>query len=224
MISLDPRSQLAQLIESRKEGYAALSRMLGRNAAYIQQHLKYGRPARLSERDRRALADHFGVDEAVLDGRQALPPSRVAPALPAGSDLVLIAKLDVKASAGHGAFADIETRLDRYGFDRAWLKRMSGGDIENLSIVRVSGDSMAPTLQDGDDILVDRSPESAKVRDGIYVLLRDETLLVKRVALEPMSGKFAISSDNPAYPSWPGCDPREVNILGRVIWSARRHT
>jgi len=223
MISLDPRSQLEQLIESRKEGYAALSRMLGRNAAYIQQHVKYGRPARLSERDRRALADYFGVDEAVLDGRQALPSSRVAPAMPARPDLVSVPKLDVKASAGHGAFADTETRLGQYGFDRAWLKRMSSGNPDNLSIVRVSGDSMAPTLQDGDDILIDQSPESAKVRDGIYVLLRDETLLVKRVALEPMSGKLAICSDNPAYPSWSGCDPREVNILGRVIWSTRRH-
>ncbi len=224
MISLGPRSQLEQLIESRKEGYAALSRMLGRNAAYIQQHVKYGRPARLNERDRRILADYFGVDEAVLDGRQALPSSLVAPALPARPDLVLVPKLDVKVSAGHGAVADIEVRLGQYGFDRAWLKRMSGGNSENLSIVRVSGDSMAPTLKDGDDILVDQSPENAKVRDGIYVLLRDETLLVKRVALEPMSGKLAISSDNPAYPSWPGCNPREINILGRVIWSARRQT
>jgi hypothetical protein len=114
MMMLDPRSQLEQLIESRKEGYAALSRMLGRNAAYIQQHVKYGRPARLSERDRRVLADYFGVDEAVLDGRQALP-SRVSPALPARPDLVLVPKLDVEASAGHGALADREARLGQYG-------------------------------------------------------------------------------------------------------------
>lgn len=224
MISLDPRSQLEQLIESRKEGYAALSRMLGRNAAYIQQHLRYGRPAKLTARDRRVLSDYFGVDEAVLEGRQAVPQSRVSPAVHDRSELILIPKLNVKVSAGHGALADTEARLGRYGFDRAWLKRMSGGNPENLSIVRVSGDSMAPTLQDGDDILVEQSLESTKVRDGIYVLLRDETLLVKRVALEPMSGKLAISSDNPAYPSWHGCEPREVHILGRVIWSARRHT
>src|SRR3546814_10921201 len=38
------------------------------------------------------------------------------------------------------------------------------------------------------------------LRDGIYVLRMDDTLMVKRVALGLIKGKFYIRSDNPNYP------------------------
>ncbi len=65
METQDARAELARLIEERREDYAGLSRMLGRNAAYIQQFIKRGVPRRLAEEDRRKLARYFGVDEAV---------------------------------------------------------------------------------------------------------------------------------------------------------------
>ena len=83
---------------------------------------------------------------------------------------------------------------------------------------------MAPTLMDGDDILVERVDAGARVRDGIYVLQRDDALLVKRIALGRTPGKLDVSSDNGAYPSWLNCDADEVKMLGRVIWSARRQS
>lgn len=210
------RAELKRLIDTRGENYAALSRMLGRNEAYIQQYIKRGYPAVLAERDRRALADYFGVDESTLDGAGLPPRSRTR------SNLVLVPKLDVRASAGPGALSEVEALLGHYGFDRAWLQRLCHGSLEQLSVAHVSGDSMAPTLIDGDDILVDHASGADSVRDGIYVLQRDEAILVKRVALGPASGKLDITSDNPAYPSWPGCDAREIQIVGRVIWAARR--
>ena len=45
-----------------------------------------------------------------------------------------------------------------------------------LSIIRVEGDSMAPTLNAGDDILVDPADCAERLRDGIYVLRVDEAL------------------------------------------------
>ena len=50
---IDARAALERLIEERGEDYAALSRLIGRNAAYIQQFIKRGTPKRLSEEDRR---------------------------------------------------------------------------------------------------------------------------------------------------------------------------
>jgi phage repressor protein C with HTH and peptisase S24 domain len=208
------RLELDRLIRTNGTSYAAMSRLLRRNAAYVQQYIKRGRPDRLDDRDRRLLADFFGVDEQLLEG--GAPPAGQSAAL------VMVPKLDVQASAGPGATLDGEATLAHYGFDRRWLKELSRGKPEDLSIVRVRGDSMAPTLVDGDDILVDRVDGSTRLRDGIYVLQRDDALLVKRLALSPATGKLTIASDNPAYPSWNDCDVNDVRILGRVVWTGRR--
>lgn len=58
-----PQEALQRLIVEQREDYASLSRMLGRNAAYIQQFIKRGTPRILSEKDRRTLAACFGVKE-----------------------------------------------------------------------------------------------------------------------------------------------------------------
>ena len=81
---------------------------------------------------------------------------------------------------------------------------------------------MAPTLADGDEILVDRGDGAERLRDGIYVLRIDDALVVKRVALNPAARTIAVRSDNPAYPGWPDCDPAAVDIVGRVVWAGRR--
>ena len=48
----DPRALLERLIRERREDYAGLSRLIGRNPAYVQQYIKRGTPRRLSEGDR----------------------------------------------------------------------------------------------------------------------------------------------------------------------------
>src|SRR3546814_20621669 len=70
--------------------------------------------------------------------------------------------------------------------------------------------------------MVDRMDGAARLRDGIYVLRMDDTLMVKRVALGLIKGKFSIRSDNPNYPVWEDIDPALVNVIGRVIWTGRR--
>lgn len=66
MQAQDPRQALESLVRERKDEYAALSRLIGRNETYIQQYVKRGVPRRLAEADRRTLARYFGVDEIML--------------------------------------------------------------------------------------------------------------------------------------------------------------
>ena len=70
----DPRHVLERLCVERGEDFAGLSRMLGRNAAYIQQFVRRGVPKRLKEEERRKLARYFAVSEAFLGG----PPEEAA--------------------------------------------------------------------------------------------------------------------------------------------------
>ena len=213
----DIRQNLEALIRSTPgEGYASISRMLGRNAAYIQQFIKRGAPERLDEADRKLIARYFGADPDTLYKAELKP--RLA--------TVQVPQLSVQASAGNGRIVEDEFVIGSYGFDRNWLRQVAQAEPADLSIVKVSGDSMAPTLVDGDDVLVDRSDRGQqrgqRLRDGIYVLRRDDTLLVKRLALAPTSGTLTISSDNPAYPSWRDCPLDSVDVLGRVVWAGRR--
>ena len=83
---------------------------------------------------------------------------------------------------------------------------------------------MSPTLNDGDDILVDEGRAAGQLRDGIYVLRVEDSLMVKRLAPSPADRSLTIKSDNPAYPDWTGCDPSTVSIIGRVIWAGRKIT
>ena len=208
------RLRLSQLIEERHEDYAGLSRLLGRNAAYVQQYVKRGVPRVLSEADRRKLARYFGIDDEEF-GLE--PIARLT-----GTSLIPVPRFDIGASAGHGAFADREAANTSFAFSAAWLESVTGSRPRDLSIIRVEGDSMSPTLNDGDDIMVDRSAATRPIQDGVHVIRRDDTLLVKRISLHPARNLLTISSDNPAYARWPDCAPDDVNIVGRVVWAGRR--
>jgi len=209
------REMLERLCAERGEDFAGLSRLIGRNSAYIQQFVRRGVPKKLSESDRRKLARYFSIPESMLGG-------------PEGdydvgqSSLVPVMQSAVRASAGPGAIPAIESTRPYFAFDERWLRRLTSAPARQLSLIRVEGDSMAPTLADGDDILIDRNDGNDRLRDGLYVLRIDEALVVKRLALHPIARRVTVQSDNPAYSDWPDCDLKDVHCIGRVIWAGRK--
>jgi hypothetical protein len=178
----DARDRLMDLARGRGVSLSALSAMLGRNAAYLQQFVRKGSPRKLEENDRRTLATFFGVDEREL-GAPGAAKVRVVGAAAlkdrgATAEWVDIPRLALGASAGPGALAGDEVAGDRLRFSQRWLRTL-GLDPVQLTVIEVAGDSMEPTLRDGDEILVDRSPRPW--RDGIHVVRIDDVLLVKRL-------------------------------------------
>jgi phage repressor protein C with HTH and peptisase S24 domain len=115
----------------------------------------------------------------------------------------------------------METRASPFGFDAHWLKRLTASRPDHLSIITVMGDSMEPSLSDGDDVLVDTSDTVARLRDGIYVLRHDDTILVKRIAIG-LKRRIDVVSDNVAYPRWENVDPADLTVVGRVLWIGRK--
>ncbi len=211
----DVRETLDRLIREGGDDYASISRLLDRNAAYVQQFIRRGTPRKLDEDDRRLLARYFGVDESLLGGLGD------GSAAASKSGLKLVPRYALGASAGPGSLPEDEAAMGQIAFDPKWLRTL-GVSVTALSMIRVSGDSMTPTLADGDEIMVDSSDGAERVRDGIYVLRMDDALIVKRIAPNPATRRFAIRSDNPAYPDWPDCDPAAVTIIGRVVWAGRK--
>jgi hypothetical protein len=215
MDSVDPRGRLLALADGRGVSLAQLSALIGRNASYLQQFVRKGSPRKLEETDRRTLARFFGVGESVLGAPEDISSKAVAK--PVRSDWLDVPRLALGASAGPGALAGEEQAIGALRFSTRWL-RGQGLDPAQLSAIAVAGDSMEPTLRDGDEILVDRTPRP--LRDGIHVVRVDDAVLVKRLDTG-RSGVIALLSDNAAYRAveLPAAD---VQLVGRVVWKSGR--
>ncbi|MEN3973364.1 S24 family peptidase [Sphingomicrobium sp. XHP0235] len=210
---LEPRERLQELCRAHRVDFATLSKLVGKNPAYIQQYIRRGTPRELAERDRRLIAHYFNVSEEELGGPGEAERS---------NGLVTVTQAPVRAAAGAGSLNDEVRGGARMAFDRQWLRAMTGSKADQLSVIKVEGDSMAPTLSSGDDILVDHDDRGARLRDGIYVLRIDDALMVKRLAIHPMGKSVTIQSDNAAYPDWPGLSLGDLDVVGRVLWAGRR--
>lgn len=223
------RGRLMALATARGVSLAALSALIGRNTTYLQQFVRKGSPRKLEENDRRTLAEFFGVDESelgapardgvvvVVDLPGVAPRQPLRPAAAVLAEWADIPRLPLGASAGPGAMAGEEIPSGRLRFNNRWLKGQ-GLEPANLSVIEVEGDSMEPTLRDGDEILVDRSPRP--MRAGVHVIRLDDVLLVKRLETGP-AGTIRVISDNPAYPRMERA-VSDVEIVGRVVWKGGR--
>ena len=128
---------------------------------------------------------------------------------------------DARASAGNGAFVQHDNIEKIIPFQVNWLKSIGVQNIDQLSIIRVSGDSMLPTLSDGDEIMVDLSYNTPG-REGIYVIRMDDALLVKRITIDHNKGLLNILSDNPIFESHYDMKPSNLTVLGRVLWAGKK--
>jgi transcriptional regulator with XRE-family HTH domain len=82
----------------------------------------------------------------------------------------------------------------------------------------VRGDSMAPTLADGDVLLIDRSVTSVN-EDAIYLIEMNQSLVAKRI--QQSFGALSLISDNNKYAplTIPRDSSSDLKIVGRVRWA-----
>jgi hypothetical protein len=110
---------------------------------------------------------------------------------------------DIYASAGGGAL----------NYDETDEKIMIDEEILALNVI---GDSMEPTLNDGDIVFVDRSSTNPH-RTGVYIVSTPYGLFIKRLQLQA-NGTVALVSDNPNY-SDEIVSVSDVEVLGKVVGS-----
>jgi phage repressor protein C with HTH and peptisase S24 domain len=138
------------------------------------------------------------------------------------NEFVAIQYAAVRPSMGGGAIVDTEDRPGRdFHFRRAWIRDRLKAAPSLLRVMAVQGDSMMPTLNDGDVILVDMNQRSP-IPPGIFVLHDGMGLVAKRLEHVPMSDppRVRIISDNDRYTPYE-CTADEVNIVGRIRWYGR---
>ena len=138
------------------------------------------------------------------------------------NDFVAIQYASARPSMGGGAIVEDEHGVGRdFHFRRSWIRDRLKAAPSMMRVMGVEGDSMSPTLQGGDVVLVDMN-QRRPVPPGIFVLHDGMGLVAKRLEYIPMSDppRLRIISDNQQYSPYE-CTAEEVNIIGRVRWYGR---
>lgn len=111
-----------------------------------------------------------------------------------------------------------ETERERYAFGQKWLD--AKGNMKDLVLIEARGDSMDPTVADGDIVLIDRSKKQVAA-GTIYALRTKNAVMVKR--LQPIGAtRIKVMSDNKLYESYEiDLESEDMEIIGQVIWIGR---
>lgn len=139
------------------------------------------------------------------------------PERPTFSDeFALVPQVAGSISAGAGLQPDDNVDL-RVAFRRDWITRK--GRTQNMSLIKVQGDSMEPTLLAGDLVMVDHGRAFIASQGGIYAIVINDQIMIKRV-MPVYPDKLLVISDNKQYPpqEWAA---ENVCVNGKVIWYAR---
>ena len=203
------KSYLSRLIEARGSTQSEVARRLGvsRQSVYAWCNGALPRSPQLISR----LADYLGVtSEDLIDSG---PETET----PAGVFIPLPYLTGVHASCGGGDFPVSCPDISRLRVSRAWLRaRAPSASANSVQIITADGDSMSPTIEDGDLILIDVSRTEAT--DAIFALVINSRLFIKRIQRTPRGLK--ILSDNPAYQPFDVDESDTVQIIGRVCCRA----
>ncbi len=130
--------------------------------------------------------------------------------------LTMIPLVEAVLSAGGGSFETNGGVLDHFAFQTRWLHRK--GRPEQMVLMRVAGDSMAPIINHQDLVLIDQS--QTRLRPGdIYAAAIGDMIYLKTVNAAP--GTLILSSYNKEYaPMEVPLEDMEdaVKIIGRAVW------
>ncbi len=206
VLTMDARETVAAMADQMGASLAALSRMIGRNPAYLQQFVQRGTPKRLDEATRARLAAFFGIEEVRLG------------APPRDAGMIAVRRIDAHAAAGPGGLVEDDRTIGEERIDPRIAARL-GVAAGALTMIAARGDSMESLIHDGDALYVDTGDRRLSSRPGLFVLRLDGALLVKRVAR--IGFELRITSDNPAAPAIAPVRADRAEIIGRVVRLAR---
>lgn len=132
-------------------------------------------------------------------------------------------KGEVNASMGYGVTITNELQTGTYSLSKKLLNDIDA-DYTQSDIIFSSGDSMYPTIQGGDCLIVDKS--KTEIYDGkIYCVRIEGQLYAKRLQKIPPA-KIKVISDNkdkydPFYVDFSKAIDFDFAVIGEVKWWSR---
>lgn len=158
---------------------------------------------------------HKIIEDAPLD---EVPDAPIASSASAG-EVVPIIKLDLKASMGPGTLLEEWAEQEIVQFDGSTLRDLTRTPAHRIRLISGVGDSMRPTIQEGDQIMVDTTQRGLARQDGIYWISLFGAANIKRLRAVARD-RILVISDNPDIENQE-VEAEDLQIEGRVIWVSR---
>jgi phage repressor protein C with HTH and peptisase S24 domain len=152
------------------------------------------------------------------DPAEGAAPRPTAATIAEHLDMVAIGQIDLEYGLG-ATFTDRPVEVEVIHFPRIWLEAITTSPPALLTWARGRGDSMMPTINDGDMVLLDRSQTRIVEQDALGAYTVGDLGAIKRLRIK--GDRVVILSDNPTVP----IDEEpidEINIIARVIFVGKR--
>lgn len=160
------------------------------------------------------LRERFGVNiEWILsgDGPKLLKEPNIK------DGFVTIPQINTQLSEDGKLVPDNRVDL-RVAFREEWIRPR--GRPESMSVMRIYGDSMQPTLQDGDLVLINHDTVKIRPNGGLYAIETNGEIFVRECRFDYISQAVNILNHNSKF-GMQSIDPKKINIKGLVIWMGR---
>lgn len=140
----------------------------------------------------------------------------------ADADLVFVERVKPRPGS-RGGLKESTEHVAYYAFHSVFIAR-KGGSPEVMKIIEATGDSMSPTLNNGDLLMVHLG--QTDVRTGyVYLMRMEDELVIRRLENRP-GGMLLIRCDNPDYDDIQvnkNDEALDIAVLGRMVWSCREY-
>lgn len=219
---------LLALIEARRAELGLTQAQLGQLAfgkadTAAIQNLKRGASPTFDRL--KALADALGLELYFGPPRERRTVKMLSTS--SADSYVPVPLHDAELAAGDGHQNLTEGVVDRLAFRRDWLTKV-GVSSSSARLARVKGDSMAPTVVEGDMVLIDTSRADPPVRERsktdkrrspIFAIRENGEARIKRIE-RPAADRVILLSDNPEFAPevLTGSEVAGLSIIGKVVW------
>lgn len=138
----------------------------------------------------------------------------------AGDGAIALRQVDLAYAMGPGS--EIEDFPDEMPvlFDPGFLRALTQAAPERLYVARGDGDSMFPTMVNGDQVIIDTTQRRLHLQDRIWAVSVHGASMIKRLRTIGHN-RVRIMSDNPIIPP-EEVDAEDIFIAGRVVWIGRK--
>lgn len=215
--------RVAALMASAGMNQKHLARVAGLNETYVRDLLK-GRSKNPKHQHLAKLAEALDTTVDQLMAAEGRPMSGIQPeglirddAHGLGLATTSITEVDVYAGMGGGGTPNAERILGEWQMPTEWLRQEVRGDLANIMIITLEGDSMAETLSPGDKVIVDLNRKLPSP-PGIFVVWDGLAMVAKRLEYldHSIPPSVRIISDNTRYAPYE-LTVEEINVIGRIM-------
>jgi len=134
--------------------------------------------------------------------------------------LVKVEEVDLAIGMGAAYLDEAAIATVERWIPEDWVREFTNAPASFLTIARPVGDSMYPTINDRDIILIDRSKRSIDRQEAIWALVYGGLGTIKRVRAMP-DGTYKLMGDNPQVREETATDG-DMFVIGRVAGVIRR--